>query len=163
MDPEIYGRSILENCSFLGSSVNPDRHTRGRGFIARLSGSTAEFIHMWLLLTAGAAPFFMDRNQLNVRLRPILPGEWFTERAATMRHQQQELEIPENSFGCTLLGTTSLVYHNETRKNTFGASSVSPVRYVLDEERRIDAAHVSGDDARRIRQRECRRVDVWLS
>jgi len=163
MDPGIYGRSILENCSFLASSVNPDQRTHGRGFIARLSGSTAEFIHMWLLLTVGQTPFLMDHDQLNLRLNPVLPGEWFMERAVTIQHRQQELEIPANCLACSLLGTTLLVYHNETRRNTFGASSASPVRYVLDEATQIDAAHVSGHAARRIRQRECRRLDVWLS
>ena len=43
-DEERYGRSILENSSFLASSANPDESIHGRGFVARLSGSTVEFM-----------------------------------------------------------------------------------------------------------------------
>lgn len=43
MDPSVYGRSTLENSSFIASSVNPDESMHGRGFVARLSGTTAEF------------------------------------------------------------------------------------------------------------------------
>ncbi len=43
-NPEIYGRSIYENSSFIASSRNPNPSCRGRGFVARLSGSTIEFI-----------------------------------------------------------------------------------------------------------------------
>ena len=37
--PEVYGRSILENSSFLASSANPDPSVHGQGFVARLSGA----------------------------------------------------------------------------------------------------------------------------
>lgn len=40
---ETYGRSLLENSSFLVSSVNQNEKLHGRGFVARLSGATAEF------------------------------------------------------------------------------------------------------------------------
>lgn len=39
-NPETYGRSIYENSSFIASSRNPNPSCRGRGFVARLSGST---------------------------------------------------------------------------------------------------------------------------
>src|SRR3989344_1069318 len=39
---ERYGRSVLENSSFIVSSVFPDPSYHGVGFVARLSGSTAE-------------------------------------------------------------------------------------------------------------------------
>lgn len=44
MEPEIYGRSVLENSSFIASSVNPNPKLHGQGFVARISGTTAEFI-----------------------------------------------------------------------------------------------------------------------
>ena len=40
-DPAVYGRSIIENSSFIVSSANPDRSLHGNGFVARLSGATA--------------------------------------------------------------------------------------------------------------------------
>ncbi|WP_203636793.1 cellobiose phosphorylase, partial [Thermobrachium celere] len=43
MDPSVYGRSPLENSSFIASSANVDESIHGTGFVARLSGATAEF------------------------------------------------------------------------------------------------------------------------
>ena len=36
LDPNMYGRSTLENSSFIASSVNPNPDIHGRGFVARL-------------------------------------------------------------------------------------------------------------------------------
>ncbi|MFA5315380.1 MAG: hypothetical protein WC409_05525, partial [Candidatus Omnitrophota bacterium] len=67
----VYGRSILENSSFIASSAHVDPSVRGQGFVARLSGSTAEFIQMWILLSAGPRPFFLDAaGELSFRLEP---------------------------------------------------------------------------------------------
>jgi hypothetical protein len=47
MDPEVYGRSLMECSSFIASSAFPDPSIVGQGFLARLSGSTAEFLDIW--------------------------------------------------------------------------------------------------------------------
>jgi len=57
-----YTRSILENSSFIVSSVNSDKSLHGAGFVARLSGSTAEIIHMWLIMNVGLRPFYLSRE-----------------------------------------------------------------------------------------------------
>ncbi len=62
MDPAIYGRSPLENSSFIVSSAHPDESLHGAGFVARLSGSTAEFINIWSVLMAGAQPFVLGEG-----------------------------------------------------------------------------------------------------
>ncbi|MBM3255466.1 MAG: hypothetical protein FJZ08_04120, partial [Candidatus Omnitrophica bacterium] len=49
-DPQRYGRSILENSSFIVSSAFVDKNLHGNGYVARLSGSTAEFIQLWLIM-----------------------------------------------------------------------------------------------------------------
>lgn len=77
-DPMQYGRSPLENSSFLVSSAHPDASLHGRGFVARLSGATAEFLHMWTLMTAGPQPFVFENGALHLCLRPALPGWLFT-------------------------------------------------------------------------------------
>ncbi len=164
MNPETYGRSTLENSSFIGSSANPDPHTHGRGFIARLSGSTAEFIHMWLLMTVGQRPFHIENDTLHFQLEPVLPGEWFTTQPETISWQGEKVEIPVNAFACALLGNTLLVYHNPTRANTFGPNAVRPVDYVLDGcscERQ--AAGLAGELAERVRARAFTRIDVHLA
>lgn len=162
MNPEVYGRSILENSSFLASSANPDPSTHGRGFVARLSGSTAEFISMWLLLTVGEQPFYVERGELGFRLKPVLPGKWFTRERASATWNKQSVDIPKGSFACAIMGTTLLVYHNDSRKDTFGESAVKPASYLFDEQLRVDAPRVGAEIAERIRRREYGRIDVWL-
>jgi hypothetical protein len=162
MDPAVYGRSILENSSFIASSDCPDPAARGRGFVARLSGTTAEFIHLWLLLTLGKEPFTVRDGQLNFVLRPALPAAWFTEEAVEVFWQGQQVRIPENAFACALLGTVLLVYHNPSRHDTYGRHAVQPVRYRLDNRHEVSASHVVSPLAEQIRQRTIHRIDVWL-
>ena len=74
LDPGRYGRSPLENVSFLASSANPDPTTHGRGFVARLSGSTAEFLQMWQILFFGPQPFRQEGGELRLVFEPFIPG-----------------------------------------------------------------------------------------
>ena len=74
LDPAQYGRSTLENSSFLVSSVNPNEDIHGRGFVARLSGSTAEFLSIWRRMLFGERPFAVDGGELVCRLQPALPS-----------------------------------------------------------------------------------------
>lgn len=74
MDPARYGRSPLENVSFLASSANPDSDTHGRGFVARLSGSTAEFLQIWQILFFGQKPFRLSGGEVNLELTPFIPS-----------------------------------------------------------------------------------------
>jgi len=74
LDPARYGRSPLENVSFLASSANPDPTVWGRGFVARLSGSTAEFLQIWQLMFFGAKPFRMGEAGLELHFSPCIPG-----------------------------------------------------------------------------------------
>ncbi|MCD7957855.1 MAG: hypothetical protein LUG93_19315 [Lachnospiraceae bacterium] len=76
LDPKVYGRSVYENSSFLASSANLDPRRHGRGFVARLSGSTAEFIHMWTLMMFGKQPFAMNEKDrtLTLSLQPVIPA-----------------------------------------------------------------------------------------
>ncbi len=79
MDPKVYGRSLMECSSFLASSAFKDPATQGRGFSARLSGSTAEFLSIWVLMFIGPNPFFLDDGgALKMQLMPALP-RWLFE------------------------------------------------------------------------------------
>ncbi len=77
MDPEIYGRSPLENSSFIVSSAHPDAFLHGNGFVARLSGSTAEFLSLWRLMMVGPQPFQMEGGELILKIEPALAGWLF--------------------------------------------------------------------------------------
>ena len=84
LKPETYGRSILENSSFIASSANPDPKIHGTGFVARLSGSTAEFIHILLHMTAGdrAVPDEQPRRAgAGVPAGPVRAGSSAAKRA----------------------------------------------------------------------------------
>jgi hypothetical protein len=101
MDPAVYGRSPLESSSFLASSAHPDPSLHGQGFLARLSGSTAEFLSMYNFMLLGAAPFAVAAasNDLELTLRPVLPGDWFDANGQVR---------------FAFLGHTPVVYHNPT-------------------------------------------------
>lgn len=162
MDPNLYGRSILENSSFIASSDCPDPLARGRGFVARLSGTTAEFIHLWLLLTVGPKPFRIKDEQLTFRLEPILPGGWFTDKPIDIRWAQQLVRIPEKALACALMGSILLVYHNPSGRHTYGPQAVRPVRYRIDNDNILTPEAFAGTTAEQIRNRQIQRLDVWL-
>ncbi len=110
LDPKVYGRSPLENSSFIVSSAHPDESLHGGGFVARLSGSTAEFLSIWHMMMAGLQPFVVREGQLCLSLRPILPGWLFTE---------------EGALSFQFLGNCMVTYHNPGRLDTFGRSDQS--------------------------------------
>ncbi|NCS62348.1 MAG: hypothetical protein GW790_12980, partial [Rhodoferax sp.] len=82
LDPSIYGRSPLENSSFIASSRFPDAKVHGVGFVARLSGATAEWISMVLHMGLGAAPFVVEAGELRFKPQPVLADWLFTSQAS---------------------------------------------------------------------------------
>jgi hypothetical protein len=119
-DAATYGRSTFENSSFLASSAFPDPSYHGRGFVARLSGATSEFLSMIYLLAFGAN-FFEEKDGFVFFVpKPQLPREWFskTERGIN----------PKNSLGLRLFGVP-VCYVNNSRKNTFGPGAAKPSEY----------------------------------
>ncbi|MEK7849700.1 MAG: hypothetical protein AAB213_02610, partial [Candidatus Omnitrophota bacterium] len=119
--PSVYGRSILENSSFIVSSAHSDKSLHGAGFVARLSGSTAEFIHMWLLMNAGPEPFFLNKaGALFLRLRPALCGKLFARGPKTAKRGV-------STYSFLFLGKTRVTYINPRGKDTFGKGGVGPV------------------------------------
>jgi len=97
MHPAVYGRSLLENSSFIVPSDGVERDSRGRGFLARLSGSTAEFLHIWLMLTVGPQPFRIEEGELRLRLCPVLPGDWFADVKREVSWMGRTLTLPPNT------------------------------------------------------------------
>ncbi|WP_455715493.1 hypothetical protein [Anaerosporobacter sp.] len=79
LDYDMYGRSLLENSSFLASSANPNESIHGKGFVARLSGSTAEFLNMWQIMMFGENPFVMREGELVMQLQPAIPSYLLTQ------------------------------------------------------------------------------------
>lgn len=105
MDHKKYGRSPLEAASFIVPSCFPDEKIHGTGFLARLSGSTAEFLSMWSIMMAGHEPFYLNANgELELVFRPILPGWLFTD---------------DGTITFTFLGSVLITYHNTARTDTW--------------------------------------------
>jgi len=123
-DPAIYGRSPLENSSFIASSRFPDPKVHGVGFVARLSGATAEWISMVLHMALGATPFRLLEGQLRFQPRPTLAGWLFTD--------PEPGACGSNCFGIKLFGTTWVTYLNPSRHDTFGTDAVAVRSFQLE-------------------------------
>jgi len=170
--PEVYGRSILENSSFIVSSANPDPSLHGNGFVARLSGATAEFIQILYMMTVGQKPFRIDRfGQLQLHMEPVLPAELFTESSRTERlflnGCWQKIDFPSNSFSFMFLGEVLVTYLNRERKCTFGESSVGPSTWYLEDLQgnclTVEQNVLSGEIAEKVRNRQVRRMIIELT
>ncbi|RZB33233.1 MAG: hypothetical protein AEth_00026 [Candidatus Argoarchaeum ethanivorans] len=172
LDPETYGRSILENSSFIVSSAFPDSKLYGRGFQPRLTGASAELINMWTIMTAGQHPFFVDETgNLELKLEPALPGWLFTEKKQTCKTfadngDKKELIIPENCFAFKFLGKTIVVYHNDKRKNTFGKDKARITHYTLKytdgKTCKIQGSTIPEKPANDTRNGQIERIDAFL-
>lgn len=148
--PEIYGRSILENSSFLASSANPDPAVHGQGFVGRLSGSTVEMLSMWMGMFLGNGGFRAENGKVMLTLAPVLAGRMFAENG-------------DASFN--LCGSCRVTYHNPSRGSTYGAGGVKVARMV---------AHMAGGDvevlgdtfgeevALAVRAGQVSAIDAWL-
>ncbi len=158
-NPEVYGRSIFENSSFIVSSEFPDKKLHGRGFVARLSGSTAEMLSIWLLMNVGDKPFFLnEEGELNLRFTPALPSWLFTKKAQN--------GFQKNSFAFKFLGRIMVIYHNPRMKNTVGANAVK-TRFIIlkyEDGRKVEVKRstIGSPYARDIRDRKVKRIDIYL-
>lgn len=99
LDPEVYGRSIYENSSFIASSKNPNPKYHGKGFVARLSGSTVEFLQIWKLMMFGSQNFQYVENKLQLQFTPTIPkafiGEDRTVEAMFLGHTKVCYQLEE--------------------------------------------------------------------
>ncbi len=112
--PRRYGRSILENSSFLVSSAFPDRRLHGAGFVSRLSGATAEMLHLWQWMFWGRSPLGLNEDaSLRLSLRPALPGWIFTKKPSAFRLPDgSPVRLPAGTAAALFAGGTLTVYHN---------------------------------------------------
>lgn len=147
---EGYGRSILENSSFIASSVNPDKQTHGKGFVARLSGSTAEFVQMWQIMMFGEKPFRMKEGKLTLSFRPAIPSYL----------------IPDNlQVETTFLGQTAVMYQFNQQKN-YIPGSYAVVQYEImfndTSSTTISGSTINEDYARKVRAGEAVHITIYI-
>ena len=150
LDAEIYGRSPLENVSFIASSANPDASIHGRGFVARLSGSTAEFLQMWQIMFFGREPFRLKEGRLCLAFTPFIPDYLMPEDG-----------VVEAMF----LGHIPVVYHAEGCPALIPEKTVA-VRYVLTgvdgKEEAVDGTYLPEHHARAVRDGQISKIEVII-
>ncbi|MFH1503874.1 MAG: cellobiose phosphorylase [Candidatus Omnitrophota bacterium] len=164
-DPVKYGRSILENSSFIVSSAYPDKDLWGKGFVARLSGATAELLNIWVLLCMGKKPFFIDKKgELCMGLAPILKKELFTKIKDTVIFEGEKIAIPKNTFSFKLFSKTLIVYHNPQRKDTFDKDCCIEKIKISNKGKEINvfSAVMKQPLSLAIRNKEAERIDIYL-
>jgi hypothetical protein len=111
MDPHVYGRSTLENSSFIATSNNPNPMVHGQGFVSRLSGSTAEMLSIYHLAVFGKELYSMQNGQLSLKLSPSLPADYFKNGVVEANFQG-----------------TNILFHNP---KGLPAYQLKPIRYEL--------------------------------
>ncbi|OAA31948.1 hypothetical protein AT15_03740 [Kosmotoga arenicorallina S304] len=154
MKPDVYGRSPLENSSFIASSANPDRSIIGTGFVARLSGSTAEFLSIWKLMFVGKEPFRYENGKLTLTFRPKLPGWLFDE---------------EGKVSFKFLGRYNVTYHNPDKINTFVEEKLDTSKwkiYIRDtngKEYELNGNIIEEPYSRMIRDGKAKEINVHIS
>jgi hypothetical protein len=151
-DPAVYGRSPLENSSFLVSSAHPDASLHGAGFVARLTGATAEFLSIWGVMMFGERPFFVQDGELCLEFKPALPGWMFDERGTV-------------TF--TFLGRTQVTYHNPDRTDVAPHVRLAISRVVLhtpnDQEIELGESTIRPPYAEMVRTGQVTTMDVYFA
>lgn len=150
LDPRVYGRSILENCSFIVSSTHPDKSLHGAGFVARLSGVAAEFLSIWRIMMAGRKPFSYQDGHLSLSLKPVLPGWMFTE---------------SGTLSFKFLGQTTITYHNPERIDTYkpGVGQQQVVLHLVDDQKiTLGKGDIGPPYAKMLRESQVKFIEVFL-
>lgn len=150
LDPQVYGRSIYENSSFIASSRNPNEKYHGKGFVARLSGSTIEFISMWKLMMFGQTPFAVKKEELVFAPCPAIPSYLIPE---------------ERKITTTFLGEIEVEYRMADRKDYIpGRYQIRNMHFLYKNRNEVDttAAYVTGKLAEDIRERKIMKMEITL-
>ena len=137
MDPDVYKRSTLENSSFIATSNNPNSALHGKGFFARLSGSTVETLNMWAIMMTGGHPFKYTNGNLQLAFEPKLAKDYFKE---------------DHTVDFTFLKNIKVTYVNESGDNTYDRCDVYKIDLIKDnKETTINASVIEGALAEDIR------------
>lgn len=149
LDEEMYGRSPLENSSFIASSANHNEKIHGKGFVARLSGSTAEFIQMWQIMMFGKTPFTIDNDELVLSFAPFIPKYLIGE---------------DKKVEAVFLGSTPVVFHMEEAKDYFPGQYLMKVKIEYADGSSVEAedGKVSGEAARLVRMGKAKKIEIAL-
>ena len=110
MDPSVYGRSPLENSSFIVPTCNPNKAMHGQGQFARLTGANAEVIDMFYLMFLGEHAFTYENGELVFAPSPKLSKDFFDDK--------DEVSFP-------LFTNSKVTYHNPNHLDCFKGVKLS--------------------------------------
>ena len=114
----------MECSSFIASSAYPDPSIAGNGYLARLSGSTAEFMDIWKLMFIGPTLFSVDKHgELQMELTPALPSWLFEDE--TSGNDPSFDDAGNHIVKFKLFASILVTYHNPGGVNRFGESPKS--------------------------------------
>jgi hypothetical protein len=125
MDANKYGRSLMECSEFVASSSFEDPSMQGRGFYARLTGATSEFLSMWVHMMIGKTPFFLEQGsgELRMQLVPTIP-KWLFLKGSGLGGKSSNTA----SITFKLFGSIDVSYFNERGDDLI---QMPPYRYVV--------------------------------
>ena len=140
-DPREYGRSNLENVSFIASSLNPDSTIHGNGYVSRLSGATAEYLTIQKIMTMGQYPYVLNEDEeLNLFFRPKLAGYLFHKKSGMMtafiKGKRIDYKAEKNTFTFLLHKSCLVTYHNPARLDLYDHDKCEIEKIVFEEEKR---------------------------
>jgi len=149
MDASVYGRSILENSSFIATSNNPNPKIHGQGFFARLSGSTVEALNIWTLMMLGKNPFVIENSVLAFKPQPIIESSFFSQN---------------NSVAFNFMSDTEITYYIDSIKNTYDDCEIYKYELHKDsnETKVVKGSSVTGDLAVKIRDGHYKKINIYL-
>jgi len=149
MNPKVYGRSILENSSFIASTNNPNPKIHGQGFFARLSGSTVEALNIWLVMMVGDKPFKFEENQLVFEPKPVIDKTFFTQ---------------DGELSFRFMKSTMITYHNKEMLNTYCEGFIDEYLLISHDDRRIVVRDltVRGKLAEEIRLGNFKEIHIYI-
>ena len=110
MDPNVYGRSPIENSSFIVPTCNPNKRMHGQGQFARLTGANAEVLDMFYLMFLGEHAFEMKDGELTFTPSPKLDRRFFDDK--------DEVSFP-------LFNKVVITYHNPEKLNLYEGCKLS--------------------------------------
>ncbi len=148
MDSAVYGRSPLENSSFIATSSNLDQTKHGQGFVARLSGSTSEMLSMWRYMFLGKDIFKVVDGELVFELQPKLHHAYFKDGVAKTN----------------LFRTTEIIYHNPDNLNTYDKDvKISHYElYTANGVEIVEGSQITSLQALSVRNREVKKIKAYL-
>ncbi|HKL60901.1 MAG TPA: hypothetical protein VJY66_00815 [Acholeplasma sp.] len=146
MDETIYGRSPLENSSFIVTSTNPDVKRHGQGFVSRLSGSTAEMLSIYHLMFFGKELFGLVDGKLTLKLKPILPKSFFKDNKVTVK-----------------LFNSTVVYHNPDNIDTYDKNAVIDKIILTDGKKTVEFKDlIFEEQALSVRNKDNLLIEVYI-